>query len=397
VIGTLFAPVASEITPEGYIYTGFGELMFFMDNPPVPVDKRVKTLRKGYLPIVEYRLTRNQITYTFTLFASDLGGEIAGLPVNFAKVEMKNSANDMRTGFLSAAYRFAAPTTRLGGSADYRFSQRLDLLPKPLVEGQNKFNPAWKYSFAGNRLIRDGRVLYSFPSQPKPNQMSLSLGDKGLRMVRFFTGEIRGTPDPRHTLDPQLPMGVVNYHIQLQPQETRTLIFKMPIVPLPENSDGAKRLDAADCDEELQRTTRFWDDLVVKSAPIEIPEPKVQEYLLANTITCLLAIDKVGDDYIPNVNKFQYHQFYAGGDTCFMLNALDFMGQHDTVAKALLYSLTTQRADGAFVMPRNPKEVRYWESFGWSLWGWGSHYRLTRDSSFLQKIYPGVLKAMQWE
>ncbi|MCX7826484.1 MAG: hypothetical protein N2689_13130, partial [Verrucomicrobiae bacterium] len=76
-IGTLFAPVASEVTPEGYIYTGFGELMFFLDNPPVPVDKRVKTLCKGYLPVVQYQLARNQITYTFSLFAANLGGEIA--------------------------------------------------------------------------------------------------------------------------------------------------------------------------------------------------------------------------------------------------------------------------------------------------------------------------------
>jgi hypothetical protein len=36
-IGTLFAPVATEITPEGYLYTGFGELMFFVGNPPEPV------------------------------------------------------------------------------------------------------------------------------------------------------------------------------------------------------------------------------------------------------------------------------------------------------------------------------------------------------------------------
>ncbi|MFH1268278.1 MAG: hypothetical protein ABIK89_21365 [Planctomycetota bacterium] len=37
VIGSLYAPVASEVTPEGYIYTGFGELMFFVGNPAEPV------------------------------------------------------------------------------------------------------------------------------------------------------------------------------------------------------------------------------------------------------------------------------------------------------------------------------------------------------------------------
>jgi len=29
ILGAFGAPVASEITPEGYVFTGFGELMFF--------------------------------------------------------------------------------------------------------------------------------------------------------------------------------------------------------------------------------------------------------------------------------------------------------------------------------------------------------------------------------
>ena len=82
VIGGLFARVASEVTPEGYIFTGFGELMFFLGNPPEPVCVRIKTLREGYLPIVEYQLMRHGVRYRFTLFAADLGGPLAGLPVN---------------------------------------------------------------------------------------------------------------------------------------------------------------------------------------------------------------------------------------------------------------------------------------------------------------------------
>src|SRR5512137_377809 len=48
VIGTLYAPVASEVTPEGYVYTGFGELMFFVGIPPEPVNGLIKTLYSGY-------------------------------------------------------------------------------------------------------------------------------------------------------------------------------------------------------------------------------------------------------------------------------------------------------------------------------------------------------------
>jgi hypothetical protein len=37
VIGVMDAPAATLVTPEGYLFTGFGELMLFTGNPPVPV------------------------------------------------------------------------------------------------------------------------------------------------------------------------------------------------------------------------------------------------------------------------------------------------------------------------------------------------------------------------
>ena len=76
VIGALYAPMASEVTPEGYIYTGFGELMFLVGNPPVPINQRIKTLYKGYLPVVQYEFQKHAVRYRFTLFGADLGGKL---------------------------------------------------------------------------------------------------------------------------------------------------------------------------------------------------------------------------------------------------------------------------------------------------------------------------------
>ena len=45
---------ATEVTPEGYLYTGFGELMFFVENPLEPVNQRIKTAQnRGYLDEVK--------------------------------------------------------------------------------------------------------------------------------------------------------------------------------------------------------------------------------------------------------------------------------------------------------------------------------------------------------
>ncbi len=396
VLGTLYAPVATEVTPEGYLYTGFGELMFFIGNPLVPVEKRIKTLQHGYLPILQYEFQSDGVRYAFRMSAANLGGELESLPVNMIVIRLQNEATEDRAAFLSSAWRFSAPVNKLGSLADYRFSQRFDLLPKDLVEGQKDFNPSWKYSFVGNAAVRGDRVLYCFPADPKPFQASLALADSGFRMVRYFTGEIGGTPEPGYTLNPHTPMCVVTYRVVLKPGQSKDLEFKVPVAPLPVDSSLHRRLNETDAAESLRTTTKFWQELL-NNAPLRFPEEKVQEYLLANTIYDLIAIDRVGEDYIPNVNKFQYHRFYGGSDTAHMLIALDYMGLHGIAQRALLYSLIAQRADGAFIIPHETTPYNYWETFGFALWGWGRHFQLTRDQDFLSQIYPGVLRAMQWE
>lgn len=396
VIGVLYAPVASEITPEGYVYTGFGELMFLAGNPPEPVNVRIKTLQQGYLPIVQYDFQRCGVKYAFTVFAADLGGELEGLPVNFVEVRLENVCGQKRTAWFSSAFRFSPPVEHLGaGAPAYRFGQRFDLIPKHLTEGQTEFNPAWKYAFGEEAVLRDGRILYVFPRTPEPDQYSLSLSDKGFRLYRYFTGEIQGDREPKHTLRYDTPMGVVTYRVALAPGESRSLVFKMPVAPLPADGPEAKRLLEANCAEQLRRTASFWQDLVGKAPPLRFPEEKVQEALLANTVFDLLAIDKIREDYITNVNKFQYHSFYGGSDVSHMRIAFDYLGLEDIARKTVLYSVVYQFPDGSFSQASGGSP--YYEFFGWNLWCLGRHYQLTRDASFLQKVYPAVVKAMEWE
>jgi hypothetical protein len=130
---------------------------------------------------------------------------------------------------------------------------------------------------------------------------------------------------------------------------------------------------------------------VQKKTPITIPEEKVQQSLLANTIYSLLAIDKVGQDYIPNVNKFQYHTYFPT-DTSLMAVSLDDMGQTSVARDILLYGIKAQHPDGSIVL-----EHELWESFGHILWAWDRHYTLTKDEAFLARVYPSVVKSMDWE
>lgn len=396
VIGALYDPVASEVTPEGYIYTGFGELMFFIGNPPKAVNQRIKTSVDGYLPIVQYEVERNGVRYRFRMFAADLGEGLQGLPVNFVQVKLSNESHERRAAFLSSAYRFAPPSNNLKGISNYRFRQRFDLIPKQYTEGQTVFNPDWNYALSEDALVRDGRIIYLYPTTSVPEQKSLSLKDNGLRMYRFFTGEVEGNLHPKYRLDPHTPMGVVTYRVTLHPGQSHDLVFKMPIVPIQKSSAEARLLRRADYAKQFEGAVSHWQSLVAHS-PLRFPEQKVQDYLLSNTIFDALAIDKVGDDYILNINKFQYHTYYGGSNTAHMIVAFDYMGLHKLAREACMYAYKMQLPDGSFKKSMRPTAYPDWRLFGLNLWQWNRHYELTHDTSFLEQIYPGVQRAMNWE
>ena len=120
---------------------------------------------------------------------------------------------------------------------------------------------------------------------------------------------------------------------------------------------------------------------------MRFPESKVQETLLANTVFDLLAIDKIGDQYITNVNKFQYHDFYGGSDPSHMRVGFDYMGLEEIARKTVLYSVAYQFPDGSFDQ-QGQGGSPYYEFLGCNLWCIGRHYQLTRDDAFLQQVYP---------
>ena len=396
-LGAWGAPAGVEVTPEGYIWTGYGELMFFTGLPPVPVHARIRTLHRGYLPAVEYDFVQNGVRYSFRLFAADVGGALNGVPVSFAMVTVSNTLDaEPRAAYLSAGWRYRSPVNTLWtASGDYRFGQRKGSIPERLTEGLGSFHSSCELTWADDAVRRDGRMLFAFPTEPTPARRKLALEDWGVRMRRYFSGEVEGDPNPRHTQDPHTPVGIVTYCLPLEPGQSQTLTFKLPLVPLPDDSPEARQVRDADAQRLFADMVGFWEGWVAANPPLRFPERKVQDYLLANTIANLLTIDLVGDDLIVNVNKFHYHSWYGGGNTTELSRAFEYMGLLDVARRAFLFFHSNQRSDGSFRLENLP-DWQYWELFGYNLWGWGRHYQITRDRAFLEHVYPGVVKAMAW-
>lgn len=380
VIGAMDAQAATEVTPEGYLYTGFGELMFFTGATDCPTAQRIKTLRKGYLPIVEYALSRDGISYQWTMFAATLDGKPEGPLVNFIRVTARNTLPEAATAYFSAAMRYQNPVNASTGTGDNRF-RRPEPLSRPgdFQQIGEQWNPKWRYGFEGGRFLRDHRVLYAFPPGAR---LRLTLFENYNRATALTPRALEILPDT--------PTGIAQYELALAPGEARTLDFKMPYVPMNPDSAELARMEAARFDDYLARTERFWEDLLAQGMRLEVPEAKVVETFKTSLIDDLLARDKVGGFYIQSVNKFQYHRFYYR-DAADIARMYDLTGYAAIAGQVLDFFGERQQPDGNFVSQHGQLD-----GWGEALYAYGMHYRITRDKEFAARVYPSVQRAFTW-
>ncbi|MFL5840858.1 MAG: hypothetical protein ACJ77Z_10470, partial [Thermoleophilaceae bacterium] len=83
-IGVPGYPAATEITPEGYLYTGSAEIVFRLGPRLRPWNVPVRSLADGRYPIVSSSARGGGVVYSLTTFSA----AVAGQPVNFVRVRM---------------------------------------------------------------------------------------------------------------------------------------------------------------------------------------------------------------------------------------------------------------------------------------------------------------------
>ena len=381
VIGVMDAPTATLVGPEGFFYTGYGELMFFTGNPAVPIHQRVKTLERGYLPIIEYGFTRGGIHYQVTAFAATLDGTPGGTLVDFIRVEVKNTNHELATAWLGAAMRYEGDVNNPDGIADNRY--RRPVTPKR-VGGYRQlgveFNPNWVYGFEGATFRRDGKLMYSFPEQPTP-ELHLTMKE-----AYNYPSDITARKLP---VLPSTPVGFVQYQLPLNAGQAVKLDFKIPVVPLEPNADTSQ-FHSATFDTYLPRVVQFWENILASGIDITVPETKVNEAFKANLIYDLIARDKIGDDYVQTVNKFHYHAFWLR-DSSYIVRMYDISGYHQLARQDLDFFARWQQPDGNFV-----SQGGQFDGWGQTLWAYGQHYRITGDRAFAESVLPSIRRAVTW-
>jgi len=372
----------TEVTPEGYLYTGYGELMFLAGPTLTPVSQRIRTLRDGWLPVVEYDARRGDVAYHFAIFAATLDGKPESPVLDFVRVTMTNSGTTAARARLAFAVRYTGPDGTGRGIGDNRFrrpatARRLGQYDQPGVA----FDTTWTYGFADGAFLRGGKVVYLYPTDPAPE----------LRLTPEASGTRRAAIDPvRLRVQQTTPAGATVYDLVLAPGASRDLVVKLPYTPTDPDDPWLQQARTADFDTYLASTAAFWRDMVGRGMRIDLPERKVVDAFRANLVYDLLARDKRGADYVQTVNEFHYHAFWLR-DASYIARAYDVTGYPDIAGQVLAFFGGWQQEDGNFV-----SQGGQYDGWGQTLWAYGQHYRLTRDRAFAQRVLPAVNRAVDW-
>jgi len=232
-IGLMGSGAATEITPEGYLSTGFEEMMFFSGPDLEPVNAHIRTLDQGQPPIVHYQFDRDGINYRFTIFAAkidksaivearrhakfpfmpgfDIESNIYQPMVNFIRVDITNNGPAPKRAVFASGVRYADPNV----TADPR---------RDNPQTGEAFNHGWVNFFDDANFYRFNRDLYAFPA--------------GFVDRSFAVRKNWSEPNPQYVLGvthvdagPTMPVGIVTYARELRPGDTWALDFKMPVIP----------------------------------------------------------------------------------------------------------------------------------------------------------------------
>jgi hypothetical protein len=349
VLGVPDALVGTQVTGEGWLWTGSAELVFLVGPDLKPMRQRVQMLAEGCLPIVNYSYERDGVTYAVTMFGATLDGKPESNLINFVRVAIRNNESRRKTATFAVAFRGEGPGTFTGMTRAFSFLTA-------------------KYAFGPDCATRDDRVIYTFGGKPRRFVVADKEGEAASARDEMIT---RGTL-----------VCAARYDLEIAGRGEQKLDFKMPYAPVAVADTAAvAALRAASYDDYLSRTRKFWRDYLGQGTQVEVPEAKVVDTAKASAAYLAIARDRRGDDHIVCVNKFQYHSFFVR-DSAYIAAAFDFWGRHDWAAQGIDFYMKYTQADGMMYTP--PCN----DGFGQVLWVAGNHWRLTGDMAYARRMYP---------
>lgn len=204
---------------------------------------------------------------------------------------------------------------------------------------------------------------------------------------------------------PEVTEGGLVWSWALQPNETKTLVLKLPYVTQLTNDEIRLLLDL-DFDREREAVVAFWRQRLDAGMRLITPEPMLTDFHRAHAGHLLINCEKEpgADRRFARVGSFRYAVF--GNEACMMVIDLDRRGYHKEAEECLTAWLHYQGTvalpgdfasqDGVLYGAGGYEHGGYNQHHGWILWCLVEHYKYTRDERWLRHALPGILKGAEW-
>ena len=358
-IGMPGEKLATQITPEGHLFTGAAELEFFTGEDLEPISQRIWTLFQGYFPCVQYEIKREGFVYHIEAFQYWIGENNKSPPINFIKLNVKNVNSSIKNTNFSIGFEY--------GGFDHR---------SPEMRIKNRFNPFWKYEMTNNSAIRGNKIIYQWDIHPK--QRWAKKGEE--------------YQNPFLCFNRKRPVCIAQYSINLEINEYKNFTFKMPHTPiLTSNQSLIDLLISSKYEDYFKKMLSYWKNAISTCMDITVPEDKISNACKSYLIHNLMCQNFISENEIEQVtNRLQYNQIWLkdAHSISLMFNLWNFP---DVSKKILRYFLRLQRDNGNFVSNEG-----YMEGTGCALAGFGDYIKMTNDSDFACEIFPSVEKAVSY-
>ncbi|MEY2442913.1 MAG: hypothetical protein QOJ46_2339, partial [bacterium] len=317
-----------EITPEGFVYGGYGEFVMRAGPNLVGLRAPVRTLYGGRYPLMRYGQRIAGVRYDVETFASI----VAGQPVALVRVVLRNETARALQGRWAVGLRSSGGALKPSGVRRFRFPRpAVPQMPGLYTQPGALFDPASNYALGDRAILRDGQIVATFPPPAPDMQLELQL--------REGTGPVL----------PSTTFGLAKYRVVLPPRGTRRLDFVVPSRPVSDGTPAGLELRAAPFTALRGALLRDWQATFARAMQLSLPERRVQDAYYASLMHILLPRYQLPDgDWVQPVNKLRYHSFWLR-DASIMTQALDLAGLHREAGENLAFFHRWQHDDGLFI------------------------------------------------
>ena len=204
---------------------------------------------------------------------------------------------------------------------------------------------------------------------------------------------------------PVVSTNQLDWDIPLAAHETKSLIIKLPFLPLIKPSETAD-LAVLDFDRERQATAGYWHRVLNQSAHLITPEPELTDFYRAVAGHLLINCESEpkSNRRFARVGSFRYGVY--PNESCMMILDLDRRGYHQVAEECLDTWLRYQgtvglpgdfsTTNGVLYGASGYEDGGYNQDQGWILWTLAQHYRFTRDKAWLRHAAPNIVAGADW-